>query len=202
VEVDPRLVPVVSEVTAALDNVEVVAADALGLDYAAIEATDVVANLPYNIAATVVIDVLQRAPLVRRMTVMTQREVAERLAAAPGGKLYGLTSVLVAFHGIARVAGSVSRRAFFPVPNVDSAIVRIDRRAAPDVDAVLFTRVVRAAFSQRRKMLRNPLATMVGSPEQTIAVMESARIEPTARAEQLGVEDFVRLTRAFAEARP
>jgi 16S rRNA (adenine1518-N6/adenine1519-N6)-dimethyltransferase len=128
---------------------------------------------------------------------MTQREVGERLAAAPGSKVYGKTSVIVGFHARARLMGRVSRRAFFPEPNVDSTIVRVERRPRlPEVDPGLFGRVVRAAFSQRRKMLRSTLAPVVGGDVDEI--LEGAGVDPSARPEALGWEEFVGITAQLA----
>jgi 16S rRNA (adenine1518-N6/adenine1519-N6)-dimethyltransferase len=197
VELDPRLIPILREVTAAETSVEIVEADALKLDHTRFPADAVVANLPYNIAASVVIDVLQRAPNVQVLTVMTQREVAERLAATPGSKIYGLSSVLVAFHASARFAGTVSRRAFYPVPNVDSAIVRLERRPAPDVDPLLFREVARASFAQRRKTMRNCIAVIAGGPESAQKILAAAEVDANIRAEELGLDAFVRVTQAF-----
>lgn len=194
IEIDDRLIPLLTDVVGALDNVTIVHADALTVDYSSLSARSVIANLPYNIAATVVLDILGRAPSIDTLTVMTQREVAERLAAEPGSKVYGASSVLVAFHASARTAGSVSRRAFWPVPNVDSALVRIERRPARSVEAASFYPVVKAAFAQRRKMLRNTLAGVAGSAEAAATALEAAGLRPDGRAESLDVDDFVRLT--------
>jgi 16S rRNA (adenine1518-N6/adenine1519-N6)-dimethyltransferase len=197
VEVDPKLVEVLRQVISGLANVEVVQADALQLDFDALEVDKLVGNLPYNIAATLVLHVLESTPSIRHMTVMTQREVGERLAAGPGSKVYGLTSVMVGFHATARLAGRVSRRAFFPEPNVDSVIVTVTRRPQlPEVEPRLFGRVVRAAFSQRRKMLRGTLAALAeGDVDQ---ILERARVDASARPEGLGWEDFVRITTQLA----
>lgn len=198
-EIDDRLLPVLEEVTTPLDNVEIVHGDALAFDFGACDADVLVANLPYNIAASVVIKALQEGPSLRRLTVMTQREVAERLAAGPGSKTYGRSSVLTAFHGSAKLAGTVSRNAFYPVPNVDSAIVTIDRHSPPDADETLFSEVVRSAFAQRRKMIRQSLVPVAGA--NVLVVLEAAGVPSTARAEELGLDEFVRITTALAETR-
>jgi 16S rRNA (adenine1518-N6/adenine1519-N6)-dimethyltransferase len=199
IEVDPQLLPALAEVTGARANVSVVHADALHVDLAGIGATTVVANLPYNIATLVVLKLLEEAPTVRSLTVMTQREVGDRLTATPGSKIYGQTTVMTAFFAAARMAGTVSRNAFWPVPRVESAIVRIDRRAKPEVEWRSFVQVVRAAFAQRRKMLRQTIASIVGSSAVAEEVLIAAGISPEDRAEQLGLEDFVRLTSAIGE---
>ncbi len=196
IERDARLLPVLDEVLSGASNVEVVNADALQVDFAALDATSLVANLPYNIAATLVLKVLEEAPGIERLTVMVQREVGERLAAEPGAEAYGATSVLVSFFAQARVATSVSRNAFWPVPNVDSVIVVIERRpATPDVDVEVFFRTVKAAFGQRRKTLRNALAVVAGSTDAAQAWLRAAGIEPGRRAEDVAPADYVRLAR-------
>lgn len=198
VEVDARLLPVLRETLAGCDNVTVVHGDARALDLNAFGAGALVANLPYNIAATVVLRVLESAPGIAALTVMTQREVGERLAAAPGSKVYGATSVLCALHARARVVAPVSRRAFFPAPNVDSVIVRLERTPPPAADPEAFRRVVKAAFSQRRKTLRNALAALAGSPDAAAAALVRAGLDPGARAEQVGPEGFAALARELA----
>ncbi len=197
VEVDPQLVRVLRESTADITNLEIVEADALRYLFEATGADAVVANLPYNIAATLVLDILERAPSVRCLTVMTQKEVGERLAAAPGSKAYGLPSLVVSFYASARVAATISRNAFWPVPNVDSVVVRIDRRDLPDVDPRRFLMVARAAFSQRRKTLRRCLTPLAGSLDAATAAIEAARVPADARAEELGVDAFVAITAAL-----
>ncbi|MGH2817523.1 MAG: 16S rRNA (adenine(1518)-N(6)/adenine(1519)-N(6))-dimethyltransferase RsmA [Actinomycetota bacterium] len=197
VEVDPKLVEVLRQVTSGVTNVEVVHADALELDLDALEMSKLVGNLPYNVAATLLLHVLESSASIRQLTVMTQREVGERLAAGPGSKVYGQTSVIVGFHADARLVGRVSRRAFFPEPNVDSVIVNVSRRPElPEVDPSLFGRVVRAAFSQRRKMLRGTLAPLVGGDVDEF--LEAAGVDPSARPEALGWEEFVGITARLA----
>jgi 16S rRNA (adenine1518-N6/adenine1519-N6)-dimethyltransferase len=198
VEFDDRLLPVLTEVLAGCDNVEIVHADALTLALGALESTKVVGNLPYNIAATLVLRILEEASQIAEMTVMTQREVGERLVATPGSKAYGLTSVLVTFRARAEIAGRVSRRAFYPVPQVDSVVVRLVRRPSPaPVAGDRLAAVVRASFSQRRKRLRNALAPLAGSTEAAEAALEQADIDPGARAEQIALDGFVRLAKAL-----
>jgi 16S rRNA (adenine1518-N6/adenine1519-N6)-dimethyltransferase len=201
VEKDATLLPVLEETLAGLDNVEVVSGDALDLNVAGFGATALAANLPYNVAATLVINVLAQAPRIRTLTVMTQREVGERLAAQSGGKTYGRTSVMVGLFGTASVAGKVSRRAFWPVPNVDSVIVRIERNEAPlhtDVDA--FRDVVAACFSSRRKTVRNGLAALTGGTAPAEEMLKRAGIDPAARPETLSPNEFAAVTDAFLES--
>jgi 16S rRNA (adenine1518-N6/adenine1519-N6)-dimethyltransferase len=196
-EIDERLRPILEATLADASNVDVVFEDVLKADLASVDATKVVANLPYNIAAQTVIKILQEAPSIQMLCVMTQREVGERLAAKPGSKVFGLSSVLVGFHATASIAGRISRNVFFPAPNVDSVLVRIDRRS--DVPAEIeetFVSVARAAFGQRRKNVRNSLSSIapVADVERALA---ATSIDPTSRAESLDVNDFIDLARAF-----
>jgi 16S rRNA (adenine1518-N6/adenine1519-N6)-dimethyltransferase len=192
-------VGVLREVLHEVDNVQIVAADAMELDIGAFGADSIVSNLPYNLAATLVIRALAEAEGISRLTVMTQREVGERMAARPGSRVYGQTSAMLSFFARARIAARVSRRAFFPVPNVDSVIVGIERRAAlDDVDRGLFFEVVKHAFSQRRKTLRNALAVLAGSAKDAGALLEEAGVDPSARAEMVDPEGFAAIARALA----
>ena len=127
VEFDSNVVPALRESLVGVDNVDVIEADAMKLDYTSIDATILVANLPYNIAVPLVITVLEKAAQVTSLTVMTQREVGERLAASAGSKAYGQVTVLVGYWAAASVTARISRNAFFPVPTVDSVVVRIER---------------------------------------------------------------------------
>jgi 16S rRNA (adenine1518-N6/adenine1519-N6)-dimethyltransferase len=198
VEIDRHLLPVLAAVVAGLD-VEVVPGDALTLDLAALTAGgpwSLVANLPYNVATPLVLRFLAEAPAVGRLLVMVQKEVAERLAAAPGDPAYGAVSVKVAYRAVATLVGAVPPTVFVPRPNVASALVALVRRPAPAVDPAqvpadrLFA-LVEAGFAHRRKMLRRALAGVVG-PE----AFARAGVAPTARAEELGVADWGRLAAA------
>ncbi|HTX01168.1 MAG TPA: 16S rRNA (adenine(1518)-N(6)/adenine(1519)-N(6))-dimethyltransferase RsmA [Acidimicrobiales bacterium] len=149
-----------------------------------------VANLPYNVAATLVVDLLEHVPAVSRMLVMVQREVGERLAARPGGREYGAVTVRVAYFATARVVGRVSAEVFHPRPKVESVLVEIERRGRPAVEESVVSygemlALVRAGFSGRRKMLRRSLAGMVDE-----AAFACAGIVSTARAEELSVEQW------------
>jgi 16S rRNA (adenine1518-N6/adenine1519-N6)-dimethyltransferase len=198
IELDRKLLPVIEAVTADLPAVTVVHADALSFDYASARSDHVVANLPYNIAAQVVLRVLEEGPQIERLTVMTQREVGERLAAEPGSKVYGLTTVLLSYFGSARVAGNVSRRAFYPIPNVDSVIVSVVRhRRPPVVERDAFYRVVKAAFGQRRKTLRRCLVPIAGSLDAASDALAGSDIPPDARAEDVPFEGFATLTQTL-----
>jgi 16S rRNA (adenine1518-N6/adenine1519-N6)-dimethyltransferase len=195
VEVDSGVVQVLRDVVADRSNVTVVEADAMRVDWHAILAGHdrwtLVANLPYNVATPLVCDLLDDVPAIESMLVMVQREVAERFAAPPGNKQYGAVSVKVAYWATARVVGRVPASVFVPRPNVESALVRIDRHQPPDVDRETLFALVRTAFGQRRKMLRRSLADTVDP-----GVFEAAGVSPEARPEQLGIGDWVRLTEA------
>lgn len=196
-EIDERLKPILVETLGGIGNVTVSFEDVLRTDLSSIGASKVVANLPYNIAAQSVIKVLQEAASVETLCVMTQREVGERLAAQPGSKTYGLSSVLVGFHAHASVAGRISRNVFFPMPNVDSVLVRIVRRDDhPRELEPAFVAVARAAFGQRRKNIRNSLAA-IAPVEQVEKALETAAIDPACRAESLAVADLLALAGAL-----
>jgi 16S rRNA (adenine1518-N6/adenine1519-N6)-dimethyltransferase len=162
--------------------------------------TVLVANLPYNVSVPVLLHLLEHFPGLERGVVMVQAEVGERLAAAPGSKIYGAPSVKAAWYGPWRLAGTVSRQVFWPVPNVDSVLVGFRRDAVPRGDEALRRRtftIVDAAFQQRRKMLRQATAAVLGGTSAAAsAVLESAGVAPTARGEDLSVEDFVRIAQA------
>jgi 16S rRNA (adenine1518-N6/adenine1519-N6)-dimethyltransferase len=199
VEVDRGIAPVLRGVVAGLDNVEVVEADATTADWpsllAAADRWTLVANLPYNVATPLVCDLLDDVPAIASMLVMVQREVAERMAAGPGSKAYGAVSVKIAYWGSAKLVAHVPASVFVPRPNVESALVRIDRHQPPATDRERLFELVRTGFGQRRKMLRRSLATHV-SPE----VFEAAGVSPEARPEELSLEQWCRLTDAAALA--
>ena len=198
VEYDRRLLPVLAETLEGLNNVEIVEADAMKLSLGDIQAEKVVANLPYNIAVPVVMRLLSEAPQIAELIVMTQREVGERLAAGPGSKTYGQASVVVAYYGTASVAGKISRRAFFPVPGVDSVLVRIERREPPDVDRQALFALIRSGFGQRRKTLRNAVGGGAAG-DRIEAILRSLGLDPAVRAEQLTLQDFVAITKSWEE---
>lgn len=195
VEFDRALHPVLARTLAGVGNVEVVHADATKLDWRSVDAGALVANLPYNIATPLVLDALAAAPALRTMTVMTQREAGERLAAAPGSKTYGHVSVVAAFYAVATVAAPISRKVFYPEPNVDSVLVRLVRRdEQPDgVDPRRLFSLTRAAFSQRRKTLKSSLASAVPHPGRLPDALRAVGLAPTARPEELGIEEWLAL---------
>ena len=196
VELDQHLVPVLRDVLAGTDA-RIVQADAREVDWGELlagrERWSLVANLPYNIATPLVADLLDDVPQIERMLVMVQREAAERLAASPGTKAYGIPSVKVAYWATAEVVARVSPNVFLPRPKVESALVRVVRRPEPPTAADpdrLFA-LVRAGFGQRRKMLRRSLAGRV-TPDQ----FAMAEVAPEARPEQLDVVAWGRLADA------
>ncbi|HET9091264.1 MAG TPA: rRNA adenine dimethyltransferase family protein, partial [Acidimicrobiales bacterium] len=161
-----------------------------------------VANLPYNVATPLLLDLLAGAPEIARFLVMVQREVGERLAAGPGSPAYGAVSVRLAYSAVARVVASVPASVFVPRPKVESVLVDIERRSEPAVaeEVASFAEIdalVSAGFATRRKMLRRSLSTMVGE-----AVFAAAGIAPTRRPEELSVEEWGRLAHARRSARP
>jgi 16S rRNA (adenine1518-N6/adenine1519-N6)-dimethyltransferase len=159
--------------------------------------TRLVANLPYNVSVPVLLHLLATVPSLQTALVMVQAEVGQRLAAAPGSKVYGAPSVKAAWYGHWATAGTVSRQVFWPVPNVDSILVSFRREQRPGTDAerdATFA-LVDAAFGQRRKMLRQALAEVLGGPVAASARIEAAGLNPAARGEQLSVADFLALAR-------
>jgi 16S rRNA (adenine1518-N6/adenine1519-N6)-dimethyltransferase len=151
-----------------------------------------VSNLPYNVGTPLLLDALRRATQISRFVVMIQREVAERLVAGPGSRLYGLPSVIAGIHGRADLSFRVAPQVFYPAPKVESAVVVIRRLPAPD-EADRAIEIASAAFNQRRKMLRRSLAGIFDDPA---SALHSAGIDPTARAEQLSPGDYLRLARS------
>jgi 16S rRNA (adenine1518-N6/adenine1519-N6)-dimethyltransferase len=204
VEVDPALAAALPETVRSLapayaDRLTLVHADALRVrELPGPPPTALVANLPYNVSVPVVLGFLESFPSLERVLVMVQLEVAERLAAKPGSKVYGVPSVKAAWYADVRLAGTVSRSVFWPVPNVDSGLVSLVRRLAPETTASredVFA-CIDAAFAQRRKTLRAALATWAGSPARAEEILRAAGIDPRTRGEQLGVEAFAAIAAA------
>lgn len=201
VEVDPLLAgalpgTVAERAPSYAGGLTVLTADALGLaDLPGPPPTALVANLPYNVAVPVLLTLLERFGSLRRVLVMVQSEVADRLAAPPGSRTYGVPSVKTAWYAEVRRAGAVGRTVFWPAPNVDSGLVAMTRRdppAGPATRAEVFA-AVDAAFAQRRKTLRAALSAWAGSPAAAEEALRSAGIDPRTRGEALGVADFARL---------
>ena len=217
VEVDPVLAAELPATVAAraaglAGRLDVVTADALSvLTLPGEPPTALVANLPYNVAVPVLLHLLETMPSISRALVMVQAEVADRMCAPPGSRTYGVPSVKLAWYGTARRAGSVSRTVFWPVPNVDSALVAFTRWPEPgrvgDVEVAgrvsrqaVFA-VVDAAFAQRRKTLRSALATWAGSPRAAEQVLREAGVDPSLRGEAIGVAQYIRIAEAAGQAR-
>jgi len=179
-----------------VDRFEVVLADALRVEsLPGPPPTALVANLPYNVSVPVLLHLLTLLPSLERGLVMVQAEVADRLAAAPGSRTYGVPSVKAAWFADVRRAGSIGRKVFWPAPNVDSGLVAWTRREPPATTATrqqVFT-VIDAAFAHRRKMLRATLRELAGSAEASEAALVNAGVDPTVRGEALTVEDFARI---------
>jgi 16S rRNA (adenine1518-N6/adenine1519-N6)-dimethyltransferase len=203
VEIDHRLADRLPETARAHGVPEgaltVVDADALRVRDLPGDPEVLVANLPYNVSVPVLLHLLETFPRLERGVVMVQAEVGERLAAPPGSKVYGAPSAKAAWYGPWRLAGTVSRQVFWPVPNVDSVLVAFARDADPrgteDERRRTFA-IIDAAFQQRRKMLRQALSSVLGgSSAEASAVLEAAGVAPTARGEELGVEDYLRVAR-------
>ncbi|GAT69538.1 16S rRNA (adenine(1518)-N(6)/adenine(1519)-N(6))-dimethyltransferase RsmA [Planomonospora sp. ID91781] len=203
VEIDPvlaaQLPATVAEHAPELaDRLTVVLADAMRVlpeELPEDRPTALVANLPYNVSVPVVLHLLEVLPSLRNVLIMVQSEVADRLAAAPGSKIYGIPSVKAAWYADVRRAGPVGRTVFWPVPNVDSGLVAMTRREPPATGATreeVFA-VVDAAFAQRRKTLRAALASWAGTAAAAESALRAAGIDPSERGEQLTVEDFARI---------
>jgi len=211
VEVDPALAAglpetIVTRAPDLADRVSVVAADALHIGARDLPAAPavLVANLPYNVAVPVVLHLLAALPSLRRGLVMVQAEVADRMCAPPGSRVYGAPSAKLAWFAAARSAGPVPRTVFWPVPNVDSRLVAFARRDPPQTTATreeVFA-VVDAAFRQRRKTLRAALSGWAGSAPEAERLLRAAGIDPGARGESLGIAEFARLAAARQSASP
>ena len=204
IEIDTRLMPVLQETLAEFDNIRIVNEDVLKVDLHRLIQEDfpgmpvaVCANLPYYITSPILMMLLESRLPIRSITVMVQKEAAARICALPGTRDVGAVSIAVRYFSEPKLLFSVSRGSFMPAPNVDSAVIRLDVReqTPPGVeDERFFFRVVKAAFSQRRTALGNPLSAGLCLPkDQVLACMERAEVPFSARAEQLSMEQFVRL---------
>jgi 16S rRNA (adenine1518-N6/adenine1519-N6)-dimethyltransferase len=227
IEIDPLLAKALPETVAAhlpefAANLRLIQADALLLDRLDMDdrvsggdqvsggdrvsatpapSTALVANLPYSVATKVLLRFLERFGFITKALVMVQREVAERLVAAPGSRLYGVPSVKLAWWGVSRLAGQIPRNAFFPVPRVESSLVLFERRdpiGPAGLQRQVFT-LVDAAFAARRKTLRAALAPLVGSPARAELALKNAQIDPSVRGETLNVAQFARLANSLEE---
>ena len=202
IEIDEKLSPILAQTLSDCDNVSIIWGDALKVDLNAIIAesvseggtVSVVANLPYYAATHIIMSLLERQDLpIDSLTVMVQKEVAQRFTASPKTKQYGIVSVAARFYSQPKMLFGVSRGSFMPAPNVDSAVIRLDRippRLSSRSQTEQFFRLVRAAFSERRKQLVNPVSKEFAIDKETVGSLLKS---PTLRAEDLSVEEFVEL---------
>ena len=176
---------------------QIVQADAMNVTELDFEPDALVANLPYNISVPVILHFLESFPSISKVLVLVQAEVAARLVAGPGSKTYGSPSAKVAWYGKATSAGVVSRSIFWPVPNVDSALVYFEKRSTPlstSLRPEVF-RVIDGAFAQRRKTLRQALSAWAGSPDQAEQILVKAGVSPQARGEDLSIDEFIEVAK-------
>lgn len=200
-ETDARLVEALREVVGERSTVRVVEEDATRVQWADVLGEGpwrMASNLPYHVAVPILLDLLQAAPSVDPLVVMVQREVGERLAAAPGEPPYGAVSLKVAYRSSVRVLRRVGPTVFWPEPEVESVVVRLERRPPPvDTPPEELFRLVEEGFRQRRKTMASAFVRLGLSREGATAAMEEAGLDPRARAEALGLEDFARLAAAI-----
>ena len=203
-EIDPRLAGRLAQTVQErapeyADRLTVINKDALKVVRADVDKqpTALVANLPYNVSVPVLLHLLAEFPTIRRVLVMVQKEVADRLAAKPGSKIYGVPSVKASFYGNVSRAGTIGKHVFWPAPNIESGLVRIDVHGnhSPALREHLFP-LVDAAFAQRRKTLRSTLSGIYGSPAAAEEALRAVGIAPGLRGEALSVEDFLKLGEA------
>lgn len=204
IEIDPVLAEALPHTVSqrmpdATEHLRVVGADAMDVaahpTIAESQPNALVANLPYNVAVPVLLTLLKELGSLHHALVMVQAEVADRLAAAPGSRTYGVPSAKLAWYGCAQRGVTINRAVFWPVPNVDSALVRIDRHEPPMTNASrreVFA-VIDAAFAQRRKTLRSALAPWAGTPARAEQLVAAAGIDPALRGERLEIADFARI---------
>ena len=203
VEIDPRLAEqlplTVAEHFEHPENLTVINKDALAVHDLPVAPTVLVANLPYNVSVPVLLHLLEKFPTIRTGVVMVQAEVADRLAAKPGGKEYGIPSVKAAWWADVKNVGTVSRSIFWPAPNVDSALVYFAKREVAlgsETERLATFEAIDAGFAQRRKTLRQALAEWAGSAARAEEILIAAKVSPQARAEELTVHDFLRIAQA------
>lgn len=204
IECDRVLCSIAKKTLKDLPNVRLILADALKFDLArrlpdSPQPNKLVANLPYSIAVPLLVKYLEGYPQIKSYTALIQKEIAERLAASPGEKNYGIPSLKIQYYSQIKIIGPVSRRVFIPPPNVDSTIIRLERRSSPAVEVRrpdLMFKIIGAAFSQRRKTLRNTLKTLPFKRGEIEVVLQKAGIPLNWRGEVLSLADFARLSEA------
>ena len=211
IELDERLLPVLSETLAEEDNVQIIQGDVMKLDLAALIREQfpsmrvvVCANLPYYITSPILMLLLESRLPVEAVTVLVQKEAAQRLCAAPGTRECGAVTLAVQYYAQAEMLFQVSRGSFMPAPNVDSAVMRLTIRKEPPCrvqDERLLFRLIRAAFGQRRKTLSNSLTGAGIGKEEALAALNMAGISPQARAEELTLDQFAALADAVSNAK-
>lgn len=205
IEIDSRLLPILDETLAEYDNIKIVNQDVLKVDLHKLIAEEfpnmpvaVCANLPYYITSPIIMNLLEAHLPIASLTVMVQKEAAARLCAEPGSREVGAVSIAVRYYSDPKILFQVSRGSFLPAPDVDSTVIRLDVRDRPPVEVgseEQFFKVVRAAFSQRRKTLPNTLSAGLGIPKaQAIEMLEKAGIPTNLRAEQLTLDQFALLS--------
>lgn len=207
VELDDSLLPILDETLAKYDNVEIVHGDILKIDIAKLieEKLDngpvkVVANLPYYVTTPIIARLIEEGLNLESVTVMVQKEVADRMASGPGSKVYGSLSVFVNFYSNPKVIVKVPKTVFMPQPKIDSSVIKLTlKKELPDVDRDKFFRVVKAAFSKRRKTIMNALSSYDFDIEKEIIkeTLESLNISTEERAENLSVEDFIKISKTL-----
>lgn len=208
VELDERLKPLLEETLAEFDNVEVIFADVMKTDLRAIieekfsgKETVVCANLPYYITSPVIMKILEERLPIKALTVMVQKEAAERICAKPATRECGAISYAVSWYSAPKILFRVNRGSFMPSPNVDSAVIRLDvkpERALPAAEEQRMFRIIAAGFSQRRKQLANPLSAAFATDKTTLCeIFASLGIKPMARAEELSLDDYKNLAKAL-----
>lgn len=204
IEKDRQLIPVLKETLSEYTNISYIEGDVLKVDWSQIlapgEKVKIIANLPYYITTPIIMGILEGGIPTENMVFMVQREVAERMVASPGGKDYGALSIAIQFYSDPEIVTIVPPTVFIPRPNVDSAVIKLTTLEKPAVEVEneeIFFKVVRSAFQQRRKTLRNSLSKSVElhlSKDEAIAALEAAAINPQLRGEKLGLDDFGRLS--------
>lgn len=213
VEIDNRLIPILREVLADAPNVHIEHGDVLKLNleelvarqFAGLSGVSVVANLPYYVTTPILMKLLEEKLPLQHIVVMIQKEVAERMAAKPGGKDYGSLSIAVQYYSVPELVCIVPHTVFIPQPNVDSAVIKLTVRDKPPVDVAdegHFFRTVQACFAQRRKTIANNLTAFVGKAHREALgpLLQSCGIDPSRRGETLSIAEYAALSRALLEA--